>query len=106
MDNMRPNVFIAIPHRGTLGEGTLAALSHTGEGHDIFDAKARRDSLLCANFNSLWCECLNKLGQGITHFAMLHPDVTPAPSWLQILLGEMQQYNADLVSAVIPLKDK
>lgn len=102
----RPNVFIAIPHRGTLTEGTLAAISHTGEGHDIFDAKARRDSLLCANFNSLWSECLNRRREGITHFAMLHPDVTPAPSWLAVMLAEMHEHGADLVSAVIPLKDR
>jgi hypothetical protein len=36
---------------------------------------------------------------------MLHNDVVPEPGWLDILLDEMAAHDADLMSAVIPIKD-
>ena len=62
-------------------------------------------SLLTSNFNRAWCAALNlRAGHGVTHFAMLHADVAAAPGWLDLLLGELERHQADVVSAVIPLK--
>lgn len=62
-------------------------------------------SLLAYSFNHLWCECANYYQErGFTHFAMLHSDVAPEEWWLDILLDEMRATNADVLSAVVPLK--
>lgn len=37
---------------------------------------------------------------------MLHSDVCPGNWWLDVLLEEMETHNADVVSAVIPIKDQ
>ncbi len=60
------------------------------------------------DFNILWADAHNMFNEGkITHFAMLHGDITPDASqrWLDILLEEMDARNATLVSSVAPLKD-
>ncbi len=60
------------------------------------------------DFNILWADAHNLFHEGkITHFAMLHGDITPDPEqrWLDILLEEMDARNATLVSAVSPIKD-
>src|SRR5690606_17418622 len=41
----------------------------------------------------------------VTHFAMLHSDIAPQDGWLDVLAGEMAAHDADLVSAVIPIKE-
>lgn len=64
-------------------------------------------SLLPDAFNCLLCEAMNfeEGGQKATHFVMLHADIAPQPGWLSILLDEMEATNADIVSAVVPIKD-
>ena len=54
----------------------------------------------------LWANALNRAEAGeITHYAQLHADVSPQSGWLDILLAECDRLDADLVSAVVPLKD-
>lgn len=64
-------------------------------------------SLLANTFNQAWVRALNmqREGRDITHFAMLHDDVVPADGWLRTLLEDLRNTGADLVSAVIPIKD-
>ncbi len=58
------------------------------------------------DFNAVWCDALNAFEAGeVTHFAMLHSDITPEAGWLDILLSELDRLGADLVSAVSPIKD-
>ncbi len=60
------------------------------------------------DFNVLWTDAHNMYEAGeVTHFAMLHGDITPDPSqrWLDILLDVMERRGAALVSAVSPIKD-
>jgi len=60
------------------------------------------------DFNILWSDAHNEYERGnVTHFAMLHGDITPDPAqhWLDILLEEMDARQASLVSAVSPIKD-
>jgi hypothetical protein len=43
---------------------------------------------------------------GYTHFAMIHDDIVPlVPDWLDVLLAVMDEQDADVVSAVSPIKD-
>jgi hypothetical protein len=59
------------------------------------------------DFNALWIRALNAFEAGrCTHFAMLHSDVVPVAWWLDILLGELHDRQADLVSVAIPIKDR
>jgi len=63
-------------------------------------------SLAIRCFNMLWCQALNaRKTLPITHFAMLHDDICPEPGWLDILLDELDKANADVVSAVVPIKN-
>jgi hypothetical protein len=59
------------------------------------------------DFNFVWADALNAFEHGeATHFAMLHADVTPDAGWLDVLLSELDRLDADLVSAIIPIKDR
>lgn len=54
----------------------------------------------------LWTLALERASLGeITHFAMLHSDISPETGWLDRLVDECDRLDADLVSAVVPLKD-
>ena len=58
------------------------------------------------DFNHLWAKALNKAEAGeITHFAMLHSDIEPCPGWLDLLMDEIEEKKADLVSVACPIKD-
>lgn len=63
-------------------------------------------SVLSQCFNLLWAMALgNAKRHAITHFAMLHADVSPESYWLDTLLDEMERTEADVVSVVIPIKN-
>jgi predicted O-methyltransferase YrrM len=71
-------------------------------------ANARKNiSFLTRCFNDLWCTALNERQRGVTHFAMIHADIVPDQhDWLDILLGELIRLDADVVSAVAPIKSE
>lgn len=69
------------------------------------DMHSPKSSLLAAGFNTAWAEALNS-GPNITHFAMLHDDITPQDGWLQILMEDLSATEADMVAAVVPIKDQ
>ena len=58
-------------------------------------------------FNYLLCDAANHArNYPVTHLAMLHDDVGPdGDDWLDVLLDEMERTGADMVSAVVPIKD-
>lgn len=63
-------------------------------------------SLLAMTFNGSWCHALNHYRQeGVKWFAMLHADIIPDKYWLDVLIAEAEKFDADLVSAVVPIKD-
>ena len=64
-------------------------------------------SLLAANFNSLWCDALNRVHRGgrVDYFAMQHADVEPQDWWLDALIDELEYKNLDVLGAVVPIKD-
>lgn len=63
-------------------------------------------SLLGRTFSVLWAQALNNVEQGLTtHFGMLHSDVAASQYWVDTMLDELQEHNADICSAVIPIKD-
>src|SRR5262245_6420830 len=61
---------------------------------------------LTANFNNLFVEALNGIKtRGITHFAMLHADIEPEQYWLDRMLRIMEDWQADIVSVISPVKN-
>jgi len=64
-------------------------------------------SLLTFSFNDLWAKALNARNEhGIDRFVMLHSDIQPlASSWIDDLLDELNRTDADVLSAVIAIKD-
>lgn len=104
-----PVVFLTVPHYGGLTWPTCAGLlTASFRFHPMITGEC--GSLLCHVFNRLWAECLNlrvrpDAPRRPTHFAMLHADCAPDPGWLDVLLDEMEATGADILSAVVPIKD-
>ncbi len=104
--SLPPRVFLAVPHYNGLEAEALPSLIQASATAQV---KIRADgcSLLAHNFNRLWCQCLNeRFEHGFTHFAMHHADQGADPGWLDTLLQEMEDHNLDIISVVVPLKDK
>lgn len=64
------------------------------------------NSMLTGNFNEHLAAALNlRESHGVTHFAMLHGDIAPQHGWFDVLYDEMLASKADIISAVVPLKN-
>lgn len=105
------NVALAMPHRGLPGQDMEAVCrgiaGKASQNPDLMVYPGGQwCSLLTYTFNLLWAGFLSKRAElGLTHFAMIHDDIVPEPCWLDKLLHEMELSGADLVSAVVPIKD-
>lgn len=101
----RYNVMLAVPHNGTITYQTAQAIFRASSNHDVV-VKQIGGSLLASNFNQLLCAGLQMEAAGaITHMAMIHSDIDPEDCWLDTLIEEMEAQQADLVSAVVAIKD-
>src|SRR5262245_31348797 len=101
-------VFLACPtHEGRLDAGCARGLYGSAtRKHQLF-ISLHATSLLCQNCNALWAEALNqRRDNGFEWFAMLHSDVDPEYCWLDRMIDIAEESGADLLSAVIPIKDK
>lgn len=64
-------------------------------------------SLLANSYNTLWCRAINNRSKlNLKWFAMLHADVVPQDLWLDTLIDLAEQYGADVMSAIVPIKEK
>lgn len=105
---MTPSIFLACPMRPDARPHYLTALAcERATDSDLQVSRAyAATSLLPLTFNQLWAGALNAWTAGrVTHFAMIHDDIHPGPGWLDTLVREMARFDADLVSAVVPIKD-
>lgn len=99
------SVFLACPRYGQVEFETALGMVQSTRTHDL-TARPLEFSLLAYNFNRLWAEALNRREElGLTHFAMMHADVIPAPFWVDTLIEEMERTGVDLLSTVIPIKN-
>ncbi len=101
-------VFLGCPtHDGRIESDTATALRHATAGKHSIVQMVNRSSLLAYNCNQLWCMALNAREQHkIKWFAMLHSDVVPENNWLDKLIDIAEKNNADLLSAIVPIKDE
>jgi hypothetical protein len=100
---------IAVPSYGPghVSGGALLKLSQSKrlKGVAFFEMTG---SILTASFNTCWCWGLNARKAGLTHFLLMHADIKPEnmdPPWIDIMLGEMEKAQADVLSAIVPIKD-
>jgi len=116
----KPLVFMAMPHySGQIHADAAKSFWCESVNDDSIDTLTvdHGSSLLANCFNSFWALALNWRdeknrpefagqfkGRPITHFAMLHADIAAAPGWLNILMDELNRTDADIVSAVVPIK--
>lgn len=102
-----PLAILAMPHRGTMHVGAAQAFfAQATNGKVNVMAMPHSHSILERNFNTLWCAGLNlRQEHRPRYFAMLHDDVVPEAFWLDKLIAELELYEADVMSAVIPIKN-
>ncbi len=96
-------------YSGAVDFGAMKAmfLTATGGACDIVAHISPSMSLINHCFNHAWAQALNLRNKvGATHFAMIHSDICPDARWLDTLLGELVERDADIVSAVVPIKSK
>lgn len=98
-------IMLAVPHYdgSALAPSLVTACTRQFAGCGFVAVKENGHSSLTANFNHLWCSALNT--PNVTHFAMLHADIIPQHYWLDVLLRELEQENAQMCSAIMPIKD-
>jgi hypothetical protein len=99
-------VFLALPHYATVHAAALPGLMQASlEGH-VKSVNLEGGSLLSLVFNRLWCRALNERAEkAYTHFAMHHADIQAPPGWVDVLLAELEKQKADVISAVVAIKD-
>lgn len=98
-------IYLAVPHYGQVEPETMLAVAEASRLKGVL-LSSRSCSLLARNFNEMWCEALNVRAElGLTHFVMLHADIAPEKDWLPRLLDELDESEADILSAVSPIKD-
>jgi hypothetical protein len=97
-------IFLAIPHNGSVIGGVITGCCNCSSKHKVLTAECPF-GCLTHNFNVMWTTALNNRENGITHFAMLHSDIIPQPLFLDVLMDELEANDADVMSAVIAIKD-
>jgi hypothetical protein len=101
------NVFLGVPLYNRNIDFAASAWAFTplaSQRHGV-SATPLSTSLIPATCNHLWCEALNNRDKS-QWFAILHGDVEPDDFWLDTLIEQAEQQDADFVSAVIPIKER
>lgn len=105
-------IVCALPKRGNGCEVSEAAVAHYLPSQDKEKTKSvirlsANSSLLTFGFNRMWCMGLNlRKEHGATHFSMIHSDIAAPVGWVDTLIDEMERVGGDMISAVVPIKDK
>jgi hypothetical protein len=98
---MDDKVFLAVPTY----DGRVSMHAMTGVVYASRRPAAvacHTSSLLAHGFNMLWCA---GLASGANIWAMLHADIGPDRYWVDTLLDELDKHQADIMSAVVPIKN-
>lgn len=105
-----PQVALMMPMRCQTGQDTEALANGVvnKSTNDRFRVQPQAcwTSLLTWTFNTLWAGSLNLRRQRpFRYVAMTHDDVVPDMFWLDTLVDELEATGADMMSAVVPIKD-
>ncbi len=98
-----PYRFVACPtYDGTIHGTTAMSMMSAAKKHAPVRFRVGSASLLCHNFNSLWCTAMND--PLITHFAMIHADIAAQFYWLDTMIDIMDERELTVLSALVPMK--
>lgn len=99
--------FLGMPSYGLISSAAGAGFWNASRWPRSVVKKYTEGSLLCQNFNSLWCTALNldRAGRTIDYFAMQHGDIEPERNWLDTLIDELETHDLDILGAAVPIKD-
>lgn len=99
-----PKVLLVLPTRGHVKDLTALSLLKMGRT-PVYQVLMRSTSVLTLTFNTLWADALNHRGK-FDYLVMMHDDVQPIDDgWLDTLVEQIEKTGADVVSAVLPIKD-
>lgn len=97
------NIFLAVPYYDEIEPRVKKMVDVALERNKASGAMPMQSSFLTFNFNAQWCYVLNH--KEFDYFVMLHADITPkVDNWLTRLIKTADAYDADIVSAVMPIK--
>lgn len=100
------NVFVALPCYDAIVPQALEGLLLSSAKATRYTILPSSGSLLALVFNRTWVTALNtRKDQGWTHYMMRHADIETDPYWLDQLVDELDRSGADILSAVVPIKD-
>lgn len=104
---MPPRVALVMPHYGDVSLGAARGFHFaTSGGVEVVLNVESSGSATPHTFNGLLAVALDARDRGeVTHLAMIHSDVEPSGPWLDALWDAMRSHSADLVSAVVPIKE-
>lgn len=102
------NVLLGCPSFGNVTAASASAFWNASRNPELrINRIHRQGSLLCRNFNSLWCTALNcsLCDEPIDYFAMLHSDMGVELGWLDTLIDELEANELDVIGVSAPIKD-
>lgn len=103
-NSVRHQVLLGFPGNSLCYGAAKGLMEATLGLHDVYQEQR---GLGWDDMNQLWCHALNRAKTGqVTHYAQLHSDITPAPGWIDLLIDDLDDRQADLISAVVALKDE
>jgi SAM-dependent methyltransferase len=112
-DRTERRIFLGMPGYGKMTAAAGCAFWRASADMRQVHCEYRNGSLLASNFNQLWCTGLNMVHQGerLDYWAMIHDDVGPlavGPDdyWLDMLIDELEANKLDVLSVVVPIKDR
>jgi hypothetical protein len=98
-------VLLGTPHTGNVIWSTGQAVWRCSQNNEV-EVLSIPSSLLALGFNILYADALNRNEDGEdVVFAMLHADLSPDGWWLDTLVSELLDKEADFVSVVNAIKD-
>lgn len=102
-NSVRRKVLLGFPGWSLCYGAAKGLMEATLGAHDVSQEQV---GLGWDDMNQLWCFALNRAQLGhITHYAQLHSDITPAPGWIDLLIDELEDRQADFISATVALKN-
>lgn len=108
---MKPSVFLGCPtHDGRMDQGCATSFFTRASRDRAVITQVTQCMAVATASNVLWADALNARDAvhddipDVCWFAMLHSDISPGPYWVDKLIQEAEMHDADLVSAVVPIK--
>ena len=105
-------IYIAAPCYNGMSVHTSKALLQCGRSKYDVVIQEQDYSILCYNFNVMWCDMLNRRrrGEDVRYFCMIHSDVNIVDdliegNWLDVFVDLLEEREVDVLSVVSPLKD-